>query len=865
MTATVAHPLGQPGPGSAKARRAAAALGLLLIVVLIFTVPAWANGYGLLVAYEIAQLAALALAWNVMAGYGGLVSLAVAAFVGIGAYACAKLSISAGFALIPSILAGGVFAVLFALLVSVPMFRFRGLYFTIGSLVLASALGIFMVNYNGLGGNSGLTFTDVAPTQTELYQLAAACAVIAIIGTALVIRGRLGLALMAVRDDEDVAERVGVATFRTKLVSFVLSAFVMGLIGGLQAQDLSHIEPYGSFALTWTINAVNAAIVGGIGTIVGPIVGAAIVIELQERLASHPATHLIIIGALLIAIIRFAPAGVWGTLLRYGAPRVRGLLPPWLMARSAGAAVGAPPPQQALDERSTREHAAAAPPRERAEAGEVLLRAVGASKSYGGVKAVDSVDVEIRSGETVGVIGPNGAGKSTLIGLLSGAIDGEGTLDLFGDDVTRVGAQGRARRGIGRTHQVPRPFGRLSVLENLLVAQMHGAGRGRRAARAEAARILELCGLNELAEVPAGDLGLLRLKRLEMARALATQPRILLLDEIGAGLVEAEVQELIELINSLRGEVEAIVIVEHILDVIRETCDRAVVMDRGRKLAEGTPEEVLGDPEVAAVYLGTSGGEEIHHLAARRWASGQPPLLEVQGIAAQYGAFRALHDVSFTVAEGEVLALLGSNGAGKTTTARAVSGMIPITAGEVRFAGHRVDGQAAHQLVRAGLAHCMEGRHIFGDLTVEENLFLGARAADSRAERERRLHAVYELFDALQERRNNSGAELSGGQQQMLAIGRALMASPRLVLFDEISLGLAPITVDRLYEALAEINGRGLAMVVIEQNVERGLALADHVAVLEKGRVALTGTPQEVRRDPRLVSLYVGESKGAAA
>jgi ABC-type branched-subunit amino acid transport system ATPase component len=190
--------------------------------------------------------------------------------------------------------------------------------------------------------------------------------------------------------------------------------------------------------------------------------------------------------------------------------------------------------------------------------------------------------------------------------------------------------------------------------------------------------------------------------------------------------------------------------------------------------------------------------------------------------------------------------------------------MIAVAGGEVVFAGRRADKMRSHELVRAGVAHCMEGRRIFGDLTVEENLLLGGRRAPSRGERERRLGEVYELFDALRERRENSGKDLSGGQQQMLAIGRALMAAPRLVLFDEISLGLAPIMVDRLYEALAEINARGLAMIVIEQNVERGLALADHVAVLEKGRVALTGTPDEVRADPRLRALYVGEAAGAA-
>jgi ABC-type branched-subunit amino acid transport system ATPase component/ABC-type branched-subunit amino acid transport system permease subunit len=829
-------------------RRALAALGLAVLAVLIFTVPNWASSYDLLVAYEIAQLAALALAWNVMAGYGGLVSLAVGAFVGIGSYAAAKLSISSGFGLYPSVLAGGVFAVLFALLVSVPMFRFRGLYFTIGSLVLASALSVFMVNYNGLGGNAGLTLTDVAPTGTQLYSLTAGCAVIAVIGTALIIRGRLGLGLMAIRDDEDVAERVGVATFRTKLSAFVLSAFVIGLIGGIQAQRLGHIEPYGSFSLNWTIDAVNAAIVGGVGSIVGPVLGATIIVELSERLANHPETHLMIIGALLIAIIRFAPTGVWGTIVRFGAPALRRVVPSWLAPARPGPA--APVASGSSGRGSTR--------------GTPLLRAQGVGKTYGGVRAVDGIDLEISAGEVVGIIGPNGAGKSTLIGLLSGAIDGDGDLELFGEDVTHAGSQALARQGIGRTHQVPRPFGRLTVLDNLLVAQMHGAGHGRAEAVAEAQRIVERCGLAEHADTPAADLGLLRLKRLELARALATHPRILMLDEIGAGLVESEIRELIALIASLRDEVEAIVVVEHIIDVIRETCDRVVVVDRGTKLIEDTPDAALADPQVVAVYLGTSSRGELKPIRPHDVERGQP-LLEVESIAAGYGAFRALHDVSLTVGAGEVLALLGANGAGKTTTARAVSGMLPITAGSITFAGERCDGRGAHQIVRSGMAHCMEGRRIFADLSVEENLLLGGRTAPSRGERERRLGEVYELFDALKERRENSGAELSGGQQQMLAIGRALMAAPRLVLFDEISLGLAPIVVDRLYEALAEINARGVAMLVIEQNVERGLALADRVAVLEKGRVALTGTPAEVRSDPRLLSLYVGESKGAAA
>jgi ABC-type branched-subunit amino acid transport system ATPase component/ABC-type branched-subunit amino acid transport system permease subunit len=868
-------------------RRLIAISATVAVIAVLAAVPRLTSQYGLLVAFEIAQLAALAQAWSLMAGYGGVVSLAVAAFVGVGSYATAELSMHAGLGLLVSILAGGLVAVLFALVVAVPMLRFRGLYFTIGSLVLAEALSIFMSNYNGLGGNQGVTLTGTAPSAGTIYLLSLALAVAITLTVAWLVRSRLGLGLRAIRDDEDVAERVGVRTFRTKLAAFVIAAFVMGIVGGIQAQRTGYVEPAGSFALSWTIETVNAAIIGGAGTIMGPLVGSIVAIWLAQRLASYPQAHLIILGILLIIIIRLAPNGLWGAACQgsragwrwFREARGRrngaaGAGPGPAAARPVpGAAVPGAVPAAAVPEAAAVPAAAVPVPGRgetgqdggpglaQAEAGSPVLRAAGVGKVFGGVRAVDNVDLELRSGEVLGMIGPNGAGKSTLIGLLSGAISGDGRVELFGEDVTGTGAQQRARRGVGRTHQVPRPFGQMTVMENLLVAHLHGAKGSGHGARAECERVLRRCGLLEFADTPAADLGLLRLKRLELARALAVRPRILLLDEIGAGLVESELHELIELIRTLRQEVDAILIVEHVIDVIRECCDRLVVLDGGALLVSGDPEQVLANPQVAAVYLGTSGGEEVRPMRGRARSGGRP-LLEVKGIAARYGAFHALHDVSFSVAEGEVLALLGANGAGKTTTARSISGMLPVSGGEIWLDGRRIDGRQPYDIVRRGVAHCMEGRRVFGDLTVEENLLLGARAAGSAAERDRRLAAVYEIFEALKERRGNSGSALSGGQQQMLAIGRALMADPRLVIFDEISLGLAPITVDRLYETLTEVNGRGVAMIIIEQNVERGLALADHVAVLEKGRVALAGAPSQMRTDERLLSLYVGEAKG---
>jgi ABC-type branched-subunit amino acid transport system ATPase component len=507
-----------------------------------------------------------------------------------------------------------------------------------------------------------------------------------------------------------------------------------------------------------------------------------------------------------------------------------------------------------------------------------LLEIAGLTRRFGGVTAVDGLDTSVGRGQTLGVIGPNGAGKSTLVGLISGALRADaGSILLDGTELSRLRAPARARLGIGRTHQVPRPFARMTVLENLLIGALQGARvRTMREARAAAMEVLARTGLDDVATEPAGSLPLLRLKRLELARALALRPRLLLLDEIGAGLIESELKELIALVRSLRDEVEAILVIEHVVEVIQACSDRVAVLDWGRKLLEGTPAAVLRDPEVAAVYLGTTAVGPVASSpvttpptvpaavparsarSAARSAATPGLLLRLSSVAVRYGAVRALQEVSVEVGRGEIVALLGANGAGKTTTARAVSGMVPLCGGAVWYRGRRIDGLRPDQVAAAGVAHCLEGRHVFADLTVEENLDLGGRSAPDRAELRRRRDRVYGLFPILAERRALSGALLSGGQQQMLAIGRALMAAPELVIFDEISLGLAPVVVDRLYQALAEVNAGGVALLLIEQNVERGLALADRAYVLEKGRVALAGPPAEIRDDPRLLALYVG-------
>ena len=516
-----------------------------------------------------------------------------------------------------------------------------------------------------------------------------------------------------------------------------------------------------------------------------------------------------------------------------------------------------------------------------------LLEASGLVKRYGGLVAINEVDLKLQPGTITGVIGPNGAGKSTLIGLIGGAISPtQGSIRLNGRDISRLPASERARAGIGRTYQIPRPFLDMTVEENLEVAQYSIAPFISAAlARKERDALLACTGLADAARLPARALPLLRRKRLEVARVLALKPRIVLLDEVGAGLVDSEITELIALIRSIADPNTAIVIVEHVLRVVRECCSRSMVLNFGTKLIEGPTAEVFANDEVAAVYLGTGGDREsgaasgiaseaeaqasvhleapateqrvLSPLIAARSESGGTPLLELKGICASYGQARVLKGIDLTVREGEAVAVLGANGAGKTTLARTISGAIAPTSGVLQIAGEEVAGRPPHRIAELGIAHCMEGRRIFPTLSVRENLLIAARNASASACQER-LDSVYDLFPVLAERKDHSGTSMSGGQQQMLAIGRALMARPRLVIFDEISLGLAPVVMDRLYEALVVLKRSGMTLIVIEQDVDRALALADYAYVLEHGFFGLSGKPEQISADPRLRHIYIG-------
>ena len=488
------------------------------------------------------------------------------------------------------------------------------------------------------------------------------------------------------------------------------------------------------------------------------------------------------------------------------------------------------------------------------------LRVDGVSKRFGGVTAVDNVSFAVAPGEALAVIGPNGAGKSSLLKLMSGVYKTDtGSIHLDDVRLDTLPPHEVARLGVSLANQVPRPFRGLSVRENVAIGALSAGRRSRHDASAAVDEILGICGLAAKAQLAAEHLRLLDLKRLELARALSTDPSLILLDEVAAGLNGKDLDDVIELIRQIHAEGRTLLLVEHVEGVVASLVDRVVVIDWGRSIAEGTPAEVSADPRVREVYLGGGqGGTRKDRTDMAAPAPPEEPLLRLEGVTATYGDIVALRDVSLVLRAGETVAVLGANGAGKSTLASVISGLLTHKAGTVRLEGNDVSALPAFKRAGLGIAHCPEGRRVFADLTIGENLQLATPLRLPSQQLDARKAAVHAIFPMLAEMDRRKAGNLSGGQQQMLAIGRALMAQPRVLVLDEISLGLAPVAIDALYEALDTIRDQGIAILLVEQNVHRSLAVADRVYILERGRITYHGAPEPLADEATLNAFYFG-------
>jgi sulfate-transporting ATPase len=825
-----------PSIGKARPRPALIALAAVgtFVSIQVFTA-AWTSA---LTTSLVVGLLALSLV--VVTGYGGQISLAQYALAGIGALIAGRLGDAASLPFLPAVLIGTLGAVAVGVVVGLPALRVRGVSLAIVTLGLGLAIqSVVLGNPNWTGGpirGTELPAPDIFGWDIESFAHPKAYAIVCLLAFVLATlavanlrRGRAGRRLLAVRDNERAAASIGVSVFEAKLYAFAVASGLAGLAGGLFAFRNPHVN-FGQFDVFSSITLVSLAVIGGIGFVGGSAVaGAAAAVGIVAQVLSHwfetTDYFVLVLGVLLLVQLVVVPDGVAADVAR--------------VAEGLRARFGRQPRHPQLR--------VAAP--ERRAPSRVEPKALELDEVYvtiGAAHILHGVSLRVEPGEVVGLIGPNGAGKTTLIDVASGFLrTTRGEVRLAGEAISKVSAHGRVRRGLVRSWQSLELFEALSVLENLLVAS---DDRNRRhyvtdllwpgAARIpdSVAAIIDELDLGEVLDAKVSDLSYAQRHLVSIARAMASSASVLMLDEPAAGLDEGATAELGHLIRRLAREWGiAVLVIEHHVPFVMSTCDRIVVLDQGSVLAEGTPEEVHADAAVVDAYLGNPpAGEVITESRPNRGTAGssavgdRAPILRAVGASAGYGKRPVIEAFDLALRPGEVVALLGANGAGKTTALRMLAGVLPTSEGFVELDGVRTRAPL-HRRARAGLAYVTEERSIFRGLTAAQNLLLGSGdVADALG-----------LVPSLQPLMGRKAGVLSGGEQQMLTLARSLARDPKVLLADELSLGLAPLITTNLFQAVRDAADRGLAVLLVEQHARAVLPYCDRAYVLRRGRIAL--------------------------
>lgn len=579
-----------------------------LLPILIFTALYAAlslsvtNSYYQLVMTLVPVWAVFGLSWNLLSGYTGLISFGHAAFFGIGAYATALGQIYFGVSpwiLIPiAAMLGGVAG----LAIGFPTFRLQGHYFALAMLAYPLAI-LYVFEWLGfqevtlpIKRDNPIAYMQFA--DPRLYTLLALAMMLGtILLTRTIERSRFGMALLAIKQNEAAAEAAGINTLAWKLRAITLSGAIAGAIGGFYAVVLLVVTPQSVFGMLVSAQALTVAMFGGVGTVWGPVIGSVILIPLAETLNAEagsrfPGIQGVIFGLAIICVILLAPEGLFWKfrdfLRKRSAPRagITPRAPDFPLAAAIPAAPNSSRPARSPDE------------------GNVVLEVRNLSRSFGGLKAVQNVSFKLRRNEILGIIGPNGAGKTTLFNLMNGFLrPGTGEILLDGRDMSGRKPHELCEAGIGRTFQIMRPFLRMSISDNVVVGAYVRA-RTDAEARQLAAEAIRRVGLSDIADRVASELTTKELRLMELARALAGQPRILLLDETLAGLGHDEANEVVAVIQRLARDGMTIAIIEHTMQAMVRLVDSFLVLDHGAVIVEGEPEAVTRDSRVIEAYLG---------------------------------------------------------------------------------------------------------------------------------------------------------------------------------------------------------------------------------------------------------------------
>jgi branched-chain amino acid transport system ATP-binding protein/branched-chain amino acid transport system permease protein len=829
------------GPSATPLAIAALTLGGLLTAAL-------GEGYTPFVLALVAMTTMVGVGLNILVGLSGQFSIGHVGFYAIGAYAVGILTLK-GVSFWLALPAAGLVAGLVGTLLAIPAIRVSGPYLAMMTIAFAFIVEHGTIEWREMtGGQNGLMGIvqpnlGAAPGRALEGERGLSALAVVLAGVSLYLfhrlaRGPWGKAMLAVRDSETAARAIGLNPVLVKTAAFGLSALFTGLAGGLFASLMTFVAP-SAFPFSQSILFLLAVIVGGAGWTLGPVVGAVVIVVLPELISSLAEYRLLIFGALLLVVLWLAPEGVLGTLARR---------------------LGKISPRTA--ERSDFDIAAFLGRRE-----PPTLEVEGLGIDFGGIRAAADVAFSAEPGHVTAVIGPNGAGKTTVLNMIGGFYrPGSGSIRLGNRDLAGVPAWKAARAGIARTYQTTQLFASLTVLDNVLVGLRRGrlgnplAGAATPHELKTGEGLLTFTGYTGALDVPAGDLAHVDRRLVEIARALATAPSVLLLDEPAAGLMRADKAALSAVLRRIADAGLAVILVEHDMALVMGISDHIVVLDAGRPIAAGTPEAIRANPKVREAYLGS--GERP--ARPRAVPLPVPPHVELaaDALAARYGAVPVLQGVRFEVRRGELVALLGANGAGKSTIMRAVSGLLRPVNGSIRLDGTAIERLEAHRIASAGIALVPEGRQVFAELSVRDNLMLGAftrRDGDIASD----AAALLDRFPRLKQRLDARAGLLSGGEQQMLAIARGLMARPRILLLDEPSLGLAPAVIDELFEVIAELRDKGITILLVDQMATQALTAADRGYVLESGRVVREGSAAHLREDATLEAAYLGGLEAA--
>ncbi|KAA5606613.1 branched-chain amino acid ABC transporter ATP-binding protein/permease [Roseospira marina] len=594
------------GTGAKRRRPALAPMVLAALVAAVFIIPTVIdNPFVYHVFITICIFAGLSTAWNLVGGYAGQLSLGHMMFYGIGAYAGVIL-MNTGVSPWIGMLVGAAVAVVVAVIVSYPCFILRGPFFALATIALLEVFRVLALHFRDVtGGATGLmiqlrlgwewmVFRDRLPALVIAFGLMLVCLFVGW----LIRSRRLGFYLVATRERESAARAAGVPTVRVRLVAVAASAALTAMIGTYHAMYLTFIEPGAVFSLTMSIQIAMFALIGGIGTVFGPFLGALLLVPLTELVrgwlgAQALGLHGFVYGTVLVLAALFMPDGIMGLVARFKGTEGR----PDDSTAPQAEAIAAEPRQPADTTEPTPQPAT----------GAEIMRVDGLSKSFGGLRVIEHASFTLREGEILGLIGPNGAGKTTLFNMISGFMEPDqgdvAVRDRAGDWVRPKSPMEYAALGIGRTFQIVQPFAAMTVEENIMVGAFHRHGHVGDA-RAVARETAHKMGLGPYLDAEARGLTIGGLKRLEVARVMAMEPRVLLLDEVMAGINQTDVRRAIDLMLSIRDGGVSIIAIEHVMQAVMSLSDRVIVLNSGHIITEGPPREVVQDPEVIEAYLG---------------------------------------------------------------------------------------------------------------------------------------------------------------------------------------------------------------------------------------------------------------------